>query len=129
LGYSYSENIRNVFKSNSQAHFISSQELSSVNNNATVCCVGSVTDAFSRTSANGNKYARIDLSDERGNISLLLMDNAREAKLTNYLSSGKKLPKKGEIIIVVGQKNNDIIMLDKVHLLEDKIYMKLSELK
>jgi DNA polymerase-3 subunit alpha len=129
LGYSYSENIRNVFKSSSQAHFISSQELGSVNNGATVCCVGAVIDSFSRTSANGNKYARIDLSDERGNISLLLMDNAREEKLTNYLSSGKKLPKKGEIIIVVGQKNNDIIMLDKVHLLEDKIYMKLSELK
>jgi hypothetical protein len=86
-------------------------------------------DSISRTSANGNKYARIDIADERGNISMLLMDNSREPKLTNFLSSGKKIPKKGEVVIGVGQKNNDIIMLDKLVLLEDKIYMKLSELK
>jgi hypothetical protein len=86
-------------------------------------------DSISRTSASGNKYARIDIADERGNISMLLMDNNREAKLTNFLNSGKKIPKKGEVVIGVGQKNNDIIMLDKLVLLEDKIYMKLSELK
>lgn len=129
LGYSYSQNIREVFKEASQSHFISSQDLSSVSNNTTVCSVGFVVDSISRTSASGNKYARIDIADERGNISMLLMDNNREAKLTNFLNSGKKIPKKGEVVIGVGQKNNDIIMLDKLVLLEDKIYMKLSELK
>ena len=129
LGYSYSENIRNVFQSNSRAHFISSHELALADNNSAVCCVGSVIDCHSRVSSNGNKYARIDISDERGNISLLLMDNSRETKLSSYLASGKKLPKKGEVIIAMGRKNNDIIMLDKISLLEDKIYMKLSELK
>ncbi len=129
LGYSYSQNIREVFKEASQSHFVSSHDLSSVSNNTTVCSVGFVVDSISRTSANGNKYARIDIADERGNISMLLMDNSREPKLTNFLSSGKKIPKKGEVVIGVGQKNNDIIMLDKLVLLEDKIYMKLSELK
>lgn len=129
LGYSYSQNIRDVFKSNSSSHFISSHELIELQNNASVCCVGSVVDCVSRTSSNGNKYARIDIADERGNISLLLMDNSRELKLSNYLSSGKKLPKKGEVIIAIGRKNNDIIMLEKISLLEDKIYMKLSEIK
>lgn len=129
LGYSYSHNIREVFRDSIQGHFISSYDISSVSNETTVCSVGFVIDAFSRTSANGNKYARIDIADERGNISMLLMDNNREAKLTNFLNSGKKLPKKGEVIIGIGKKNNDIIMLDKLSLLEDKIYMKLSELK
>jgi DNA polymerase III alpha subunit len=129
LGYSYSQNIREVFKEASQSHFVSSRDLSSVGNNTTVCSVGFVVDSISRTSANGNKYARIDIADERGNISMLLMDNTREAKLTNFLNSGKKIPKKGDVIIGVGQKNNDIIMLDKLVTLEDKIYMKLSELK
>jgi DNA polymerase III alpha subunit len=129
LGYSYSENIRNVFQSSSRAHFISSQELHALANNSMICFVGSVVDCISRTSANGNKYARVELSDELGNISMLLMDNSRESKLSDYLDSGKKLPKKGEIIIALGRKNNDIVMLDKISLLEDKIYMKLSELK
>jgi DNA polymerase-3 subunit alpha len=129
LGYSYSQNIREVFKDASQSHFVSSQDLHSVDNNTTVCSVGFVVDSISRTSASGNKYARIDIADERGNISMLLMDNSREAKLTSFLNSGKKIPKKGEVVIGIGQKNNDIIMLDKLVLLEDKIYMKLSELK
>jgi DNA polymerase III alpha subunit len=129
LGYSYSQNIREVFRESSQAHFISSHDLSSVSNDTTVCSVGFVVDSMSRTSANGNKYAKIDIADERGNISMLLMDNSREAKLSHFLNSGKKLPKKGEVVIGIGKKNNDIIMLDKLSLLEDKIYMKLSELK
>ena len=94
LGYSYSQNIREVFKEASQSHFVSSQDLSSVNNNTVVCSVGFVLDSICRTSASGNKYARIDIADERGNISMLLMDNTREAKLTNFLNSGKKIPKK-----------------------------------
>jgi DNA polymerase-3 subunit alpha len=129
LGYSYSHNIREVFRDSIQGHFISSYDISSVSNETTVCSVGFVIDAFSRTSANGNKYARIDIADERGNISMLLMDYNSEDKLTNFLNSGKKLPKKGEVVIGIGKKNNDIIMLDKLSLLEDKIYMKLSELK
>jgi hypothetical protein len=68
-------------------------------------------------------------ADECGNISMLLMDNSREEKLTSFLNSGKKIPKKGAVVIGIGRKNNDIIMLDKMVLLEDKIYMKLSELK
>jgi DNA polymerase III alpha subunit len=129
LGYSYSENIRNVFRDSSRAHLISSQEFNSLSNNSSVAFVGSVTDCMSRTSSNGNKYARIELSDELGNVSMLFMNNSRESKLSDYLNSGKKLPKKGEIIIASGRKNNDIVMLDGISLLEDKIYMKLSELQ
>jgi len=129
LGYSYSQNIRDVFKEASRSRFVSAQELSSIDNNTPVCSVGFVIDSICRTSANGNKYARIDIADERGNISMLLMDNSREEKLTAFLNSGKKIPKKGAVVIGVGRKNNDIIMLDKMVLLEDKIYMKLSELK
>jgi DNA polymerase III alpha subunit len=129
LGYSYSQNIRDVFKEASSSHFVSSQDLPSIGNNASVCSVGFVIDSICRTSANGNKYARIDIADERGNISMLLMDNSREQKLTDFLNSGKKIPKKGAVVIGIGRKNNDIIMLDKMVLLEDKIYMKLSELK
>jgi DNA polymerase-3 subunit alpha len=129
LGYSYSQNIRDVFKEAGRSHFVSSQDLCSVDNNTSVCSVGFVIDSICRTSANGNKYARIDIADECGNISMLLMDNSREEKLTSFLNSGKKIPKKGAVVIGIGRKNNDIIMLDKMVLLEDKIYMKLSELK
>ena len=49
--------------------------------------------------------------------------------LTDYLNSGKKLPKKSDIVIIYGSKGDDIVFIDKIFPLKDKIYMKLSELK
>jgi len=129
LGYSYSENIRDIFKSELNGDLVSSNQIPEQENNKTIRFVGTVNDTISRTSANGNKYARFDLSDEVGNVTALMMDSAREARYTNYVKSGKVLPKKGGVVILVGKKNNDIVIIEKMSLLEDKIYMKLSEVK
>jgi hypothetical protein len=83
----------------------------------------------SRTSASGNKYARIEAADETGNVTALFLDSAREAKYSLHVKSGKAMPKKGSIVILIGKKSNDIMIVDKLSLLEDKIYMKLSEVK
>jgi DNA polymerase III alpha subunit len=129
LGYSYSQNIREIFKSEMGGELCSSNEIDSQENNSTVRFVGTVNDVISRTSANGNKYARFEVSDESGNLTALMLDSAREAKYSNYLKSGKFMPKKGSVIVFIGKKNNDIVIIDKLSLLEDKIYMKLSEVK
>ena len=84
---------------------------------------------MTRTSANGNKYARMDIFDDLGKLTVLLMDSEREGRLTNYLNSGKILPKKDSIVIISGKKNRDIVFAEKLSLLEEKIYMKLSEIK
>ena len=88
-----------------------------------------VTDSVKRTSRNGNKYVRLDLQDESALISALFMDSEREQKLTNYLNSGKKIPKKEDIVIIYGRLGDDIIFIEKMQSLKDKIYMKLSEIK
>ena len=112
LGYSYSYNIRQVFSYEDDFH---SSEV--------------VRDLIRRTSRNGNKYARLTLQDEVGTVDCLFLDGQRAPRLTNYLDSGKKLPKKGEVIIIYGSKGDDVVFVDKLFPLEDKIYMKLSELK
>jgi len=129
LGYSYSQNIREIFKEEISGELISSNDIKESENNSQVRFVGTLMDIMSRTSANGNKYARLDLSDDTGSISALLLDSQREAKYSDYIRSGKDMPKKGGIVIFTGRKSNDIIMIDKMSLLEDKIYMKLSEIK
>jgi hypothetical protein len=91
--------------------------------------VGDVTEVAKRTSRNGNKYARIELQDELGSVCGLFLDSDREERLTDYLDSGKKLPKKGGVAIIVGSVGQDIIFIDKIENIEEKIYMKLSELK
>ena len=64
-----------------------------------------------------------------GKVDGLFLDGQRAPRLTNYLDSGKKLPKKGEIMIIYGSKGDDVVFVDKLFPLKDKIYMKLSELK
>lgn len=129
LGYSYSHNVREVFKSEIEGSLVSSNEISHLEENQTVRFVGTVSDIMTRTSANGNKYARMDIFDDLGKLTVLLMDSEREGRLTNYLNSGKVLPKKDSIVIISGKKNRDIVFAEKLSLLEEKIYMKLSEIK
>ncbi len=129
LGYSYSQNVRDIFKSEVDGLLTSSSDIEQQENNSVVRFVGTVSDVNARTSANGNKYARIEAFDEGGNITALLLDSQREAKYSNYIKSGKDLPKKGSVVILIGKKSNDIIIAEKISLLEDKIYMKLSEVK
>tara|TARA_R100001460_G_scaffold57622_4_gene97376 strand:- start:182 stop:2761 length:2580 start_codon:yes stop_codon:yes gene_type:complete len=129
LGYSYSHTLRDIFSSEDSSHLISSQKVSELESHRHVRFVGTLTDIMKRTSRNGNKYARLDLCDEVGSVSCLFMDSQNNERLTNYLNLGKKLPKKNDIVIITGQKGDDIVFVDKINILQDKIYMKLSELK
>lgn len=129
LGYSHSQNIRDIFKLEVGGELSSTDSIKEIGNNAVIRFVGTVDDVMSRTSRNGNKYARLEMSDEVGKVTALFMDSPREERYTDYIQSGNKLPKKGTVAIFVGKKNNDIVMVDKLSLLQDKIYMKLSELK
>ena len=127
LGYSYSHNVREVF--NHGEDFNSAMQIKDMEQRSHIKFVGILTDIIRRTSRNGNKYARFSLQDEGGVVEGLFLDSARDARLTNYLDSGKKLPQKGDIVIVHGSVGDDVIFIDKVFPLKDKIYMKLSDVK
>ena len=127
LGYSYSFNIREVFSYEDDFH--SSAVVRDLATRANVKFVGVVTDMIRRTSRNGNKYARLDIQDEVGNVNALFLDGNRAPRLTDYLNEGKKVPIKGDIVIVYGSKGDDVVFVDKIFPLKDKIYMKLSEIK
>jgi DNA polymerase-3 subunit alpha len=129
LGYSYSYNIREIFTSGDEASFKTSEEVRNSVDRRTVKFVGEVTDVTKRTSRNGNKYARIEMQDELGPVCGLFLDSDREERLTNYLNSGKKLPKKGGVAVIVGSVGEDIVFVNQIETIEEKIYMKLSELK
>ena len=88
-----------------------------------------VTDIIKRTSRNGNKYARLQIQDESGMVNGLFLDSNREQRFTDYLNSGKKLPKKSDITIIHGIVGDDVVFINKIFPISDKIYMKLSEIK
>ncbi len=127
LGYSYSYTIRDIFKHPEDYQCSDSVKMAGVRSE--VRCVGVLVDIIKRTSRNGNKYARLELHDEKGIINVLFMDSNRESRLTSYLNAGNKLPKKDDVVIITGSKGDDIIFANTVNTLKDKIYMKLSQVK
>jgi DNA polymerase-3 subunit alpha len=127
LGYSYSYSIRDIFKY--PEDYQCSQTVKDTEQRGAVQFVGVLADVMKRTSRNGNKYARFELHDEKGIVNALLMDGARESRLTDYLNAGNKLPKKEDVVIINGVKGDGIVFVDSVKSLKDKIYMKLSQLK
>tara|TARA_R100001230_G_C5661085_1_gene165753 strand:- start:135 stop:1310 length:1176 start_codon:yes stop_codon:yes gene_type:complete len=128
LGYSYSTKLKSVFSQDKP--LMNSYEVEASENNERVYMVGVVDDCFKRQSRNGNKYAKFDISDELGFVNGILLDTARQTKLTEYLEQNdNKLPKKESVVYIEGRKGDGTIFLDKVSIYDDKIYMKLSDLK
>jgi DNA polymerase-3 subunit alpha len=128
LGYSYSYNIRDIFKDSDDKRFTSSLEFRATENNSNIRIVGWVSEAEKRTSRNQNKYLKINLQDELGSITGMLMDG-RDNKMTQYFENGGKIPKEDSVVVLTGRKSNDTMFLDNLFILDEKIYMKLSELK
>ena len=126
LGYSHSTEIKKVFKNSGNLY--NSLEMKSIAENDRVKFVGVVTDCISRTSRNGNKYMRAEVQDDFGKVNFMLMNNRRSATLDNYLNNGGKKPKEGEIVFVYGSKGDDVIFGEKLTILDEKIYTKLSEI-
>lgn len=129
LGYSYSQNIRDIFSAESSERYVDCLTFNSLDINETVRMVGVVKDCFRKKSANGNKYAKLEISDENGTVKAMMLDSAQKARLTEYLDNGNKLPKEENIVIISGKKGQDILFIDKLAILDEKIYMKLSEIK
>ena len=128
LGYSYSCFLKSVFsketRSIEDSVFYNSMEV-----NQKAKFIGVIEDSFRSTSANGNQYIKILLSDEYGNIPAIMVDTRRQMTCTEYLESGNKVPDKDNIVIVVGRKAEDILFIDSMSIVDEKICMKLADLK
>ena len=128
LGYSYSSRLKDVFK-NESGTMRDSVYFNAMEANSRGKFIGVVEDSIRKTSANGNKYIKVLLSDEVGNFPAIMVDNRREAKCTNYLNSGGKVPDKDSILVIVGRKGDDVLFIDEMSVVDERIYMKLADLK
>jgi len=129
LGYSYSQIVKNIFSEQDSERYVNCMTFNSLDINENVRIVGVVKDCFRKKSSNGNKYAKLEIADETGKVKAMLLDSRQKARLTEYLDNGNKLPKEESIVIITGKKGEDILFVDKLAILDEKIYMKLSEIK
>jgi hypothetical protein len=71
---------------------------------------------------------RTEVQDDFGKVNFMLINNRRSLTLDNYLNNGGKKPKEGEIVFIYGTKGDDVIFGEKLTILDEKIYTKLSEI-
>ena len=130
LGYSYSTNLKEVFSSDRA--LLNTEEVKKMEQNSEVKLIGTISDAFKRTSKNGNDYLKITIEDERGSLDCLLMNSRRRVRgswqnnnrLDRYLNENDSLPEKGNIVLMRCTKGEDILFVEGLTVLDKKIYLK-----
>jgi len=128
LGYSYSEDLKSVFKDGNL--ILNSIDYNNMEDRRTGKFIGVVEDSFKGVSRTGNAYLKILMSDEYGKYVVMLCDNRRYQRYTEYYNLPEaKTPKKDDIISVFGSKSGDALFAENISLLNEKIYMKLGDLK
>ena len=76
-----------------------------------------------------DEIATVEIQDDFGKVNFMLANNRRSATLDNYINGGGEKPKEDQIVFVYGSKGEDIIFGEKITILDEKIYTKLSEVK
>ena len=65
------------------------------------------------------------VKDDTGEVKTMFMERDVEP----YLAKGNSLPEKGSIVILTGRKSDSTVFVNDMKLLDNKVYMKLSDLK
>lgn len=136
LGYSYSQNLRDVFsvRAGELSDALAFESLEARQGSK---FVGVIEDIFKRKSQNGNDYIKVAISDEKGRIPCMMLNRkirssqgwVQQNKVDDFLAEHGSLPAKGSIAVIAGTKGDDILFIDRMSIMDKMIYMKLSDLK
>ena len=132
LGHPHKKPLRKV--SDEYSHLESIEEALNKQDGAKVNFIGTVVDSYSFTSRKGTPSLRMQIQDETG-ICTSMMFGATSRKRNDTIANCKRdnggiLPIKKSIVIVKGiRKDGDTIFANIAIAQEQKIFMKLSEIK
>lgn len=129
LGYTHGKALRQV--SEDYGHLESIETALGKNENSRVNFIATVEDTYSAKSRKGTPYLRLSLQDETGVCTSMLFTQKNRDNIENCRrDNGGSLPSKKSIVIVKGiKKDGDTVFADFVKVQDQKIYMKLSEIK
>jgi len=127
LGYSYTCRLNKIFSCAGNT-FRDTLYFNSLEKDSSDRFIGTVTDIIKRKSRNGNSYVKMSISDEVGTMDAMIGDFGNRRSLSKYTDKGGKIPEKGNIISIIGRKGEDILFASDLNILDQKIYMKLSEI-
>lgn len=124
LGYSFSIQLKDCFDESGDLKNL--KEIEDDKSDSWRAVV-QVDDFFVKISQNGNRYMRLEVSDDFGKANLIFCDSKKENKLTDFLDSVNL--KKSNIVVVRAQRGNGTHFVDGIKLISDKVYTKVGQLK
>ena len=129
LGYTHGKFLRHV--SSEYSHLESIETALAKDENRRVNFIATVEDTYSAKSRKGTPYLRLTLQDETGVCTAMIFTQKNRDNIANCRrDNGGFLPVKKGIVIVKGiKKDGDTIFADLVRIQDQKIFMKLSEIK
>ena len=129
LGYTHGKSLREV--SAEYSHLESIETALGKNEGGKVNFIATVEDTYSAKSRKGTPYLRLTLQDETGVCTAMIFTQQNRDNIANCKrDNGGALPIKKGIVIVKGiKKDGDTIFADLVKVQDQKIFMKLSEIK
>jgi DNA polymerase III alpha subunit len=127
LGYTYEKTLKDLFIEKRE-NLISLKDLWEAPIGEKVAFIGEVTDVYNGVAKNERKtkFCRITITDEMDSIDVLLFNDFIE---TNKTLNNNKNYEKNNIVIVKGTKKQDAVFGEIAAIQDQKIFMKLSELK
>jgi len=129
LGYSYSTSLDKVFMDVNGERLSNSTDYHSMRRDATAKFICVISDSIKGKSRNNNNYLKLEVYDDHGSYNILFSDNRREKKFSAYLEKGEKVPSEDNIVVCSGSKGEDILFANGLKIIDEKIYMKLIDLK
>ena len=129
LGYTHGKFLRHV--SEEYSHLESIDTALGKTDNSRVNFIGTVEDTYSAKSRKGTPYLRLTIQDETGVCTVMIFTQKNRDNIANCKrDNGGTLPVKKGIVIVKGvKKDGDTVFADLVRIQDQKIFMKLSEIK
>ena len=129
LGYTHGKFLRKV--SSEYSHLESIEAALNKGERSRVNFIGTVEDTYSAKSKKGTPYLRLTIKDETGLCTVMVFTQKNRDNIANCKrDNGGILPVKKGIVIVKGTKmDGDTVFADLVRVQDQKIFMKLSEIK
>jgi len=133
LGYSYTHRLTEVFEGQKLDNLLHSVNLDEGSPGRFIAVIS---DLIKRRSRNGNDYIKFSLTDETASVDAMLLNGRQRTdggwkqnnRVDNFLSNNK-MPKKESIIVFSARKGEDILFMENLSIIDERIFMKLSDIK
>lgn len=125
LGYSYSTSLREVCKNSHSGELTSAKGFAESSEYFYHVC-GEIAEMKYQKAKSGKQYLKIDIEDDTGVVACMMF----EPDVFDFVKGDTYSNlRDGSRVIISGKKWNDCMIITKVRFLDEKIYMKLADLK